>query len=78
MIAAANGTGALINVITNYFFIPEYGAKGAVWCSVISMQLGLYLILLCTAPGRKILKTIVISILTLPSFKLDKNQNSGT
>lgn len=74
-IAIANGAGALINVGMNWFMIPAIGVTGAAWSSVISMPAGLAIVLLCTKDGRKILRIILKSILTLPSFRLN---HSGT
>lgn len=74
-IAAANGAGALINVVLNWFMIPRLGVTGAAWSSVISMPAGLILLLLCTADGRKMLWFILKALFTLPSFRLN---HSGT
>ena len=73
MIAAANGAGAAINVAANWIMIPSMGVTGAAWSSVVSMPLGLILVLFCTKYGRFLLKLILKSVLTLPSFRLRKN-----
>ena len=75
LLAISNGIGALINVFANWYMIPEMGVNGAAWSSVLSMPAGLILGLLCTKSGRIILKFILKSIFTLPSFKLN---HSGT
>ena len=75
LLVASNGLGALINVFANWYMIPKMGVNGAAWSSVISMPLGLTLGLLCTKNGRTVLKIILKSLFTLPSFRLN---HSGT
>lgn len=36
--------GALINIILNYFWIPEYGVYGAIWSSIVSLLISIILI----------------------------------
>jgi len=75
LLAFSNGLGAFLNVIGNYILIPRMGAVGAAWSSIITMPLGLILSLLCLKSGREILKVMLKSLLTHPSFRLNQ---SGT
>lgn len=75
LLVISNGLGALINVLANWYMIPQMGTLGAAWSSVISMPAGLMLTLLCTNNGRAFLRIILRSLFTLPSFRLN---HSGT
>ena len=75
LMAFSNGSGALINVLGNWYLIPRLGITGAAWSSVLSMLFGLILALLFQKSGRQILKFILKSLFTLPSLKLN---HSGT
>jgi O-antigen/teichoic acid export membrane protein len=75
MIAWAFGSGAVINVLLNPLLIRVIGINGAAWSTLVSMPLGLTLTLLCTDNGRQHLFLMLLSILTLPSFKL--NEHAG-
>ena len=71
-IAAANGAGALINIGLNWLTIPAWNGIGAAWSSVVALPCGFILVLLCTKQNRSLLKLILKSIVTLPSFRLRK------
>lgn len=55
------GAGALVNVILNSILIPEYGALGAAWATVISLSVACFWVLLLSK------KTIELSFIMLRS-----------
>ena len=69
-IAAAFGSGALLNVALNAALIPRWGMIGAALSSAVSMPVGLTISLLATPAGRRDLGVIVKSLTTMPSLQL--------
>ena len=60
----AEGGGALLNILLNYFLIPLYGGEGAAVATVISYVAAIYLALLVTARTRKAFYMVSKSIFT--------------
>ena len=69
-IAAAFGSGALLNVALNAALIPRWGMIGAALSSAVAMPVGLTFSLLTTPAGRRDLGFIVRSLTSLPSLQL--------
>ena len=70
VIAAVFCSGAVLNVPLNMLLIPWIGASGAAICSVAAMPVGMSLTLLCTSKGRRDLRFMIRSIVSLPSFRI--------
>lgn len=70
IIAAVFCLGALINVPLNMLLIKHLGASGAAISSATAMPIGITLALICTHKGQHDLFFMLLSIFTLPSFRL--------
>lgn len=63
-------TGTSINILINYFLIPDYASIGAIWSSIISFTVTVFLIDLFYYRVRKNLWVMLLAIITPWKFKL--------
>lgn len=68
--AATAATGAIVNIILNYFLIPPYGGLGAAIATVIAQIISAYAVGALYSPTRKIFlqQTKAIMLLGLPGL----------
>ncbi len=62
--------GAVMNVAINYFLIPQYKAEGAIWATIISFTVSIFLMDLLFKSTRQNLKWMMHGIVTF--WKLDR------
>jgi len=48
------GLGAVVNIVLNYFLIPEFGGQGAAYATLLSYAVASYFALLCYGKTRKV------------------------
>lgn len=62
----SQGVGALINIMLNIFLIPNYGAVGAAWGTVISYTCASYFSLFLSTKTKPFAKMMTKAMLTCP------------
>lgn len=64
----SHGIGAVINIIANWYFIPQYGGLGAAWATVLSYFVASYLAFCFFRSTRPIAKIMTHSLLLPLTF----------
>ncbi|MCB0794128.1 MAG: polysaccharide biosynthesis C-terminal domain-containing protein, partial [Flavobacteriales bacterium] len=62
--------GVAVNISMNYYLIPQYRSIGAIWATIGSFAVSIFLIDLMSARTRMNLKLMIIGVLTF--WKLDR------
>tara|TARA_B110000483_G_scaffold112722_1_gene136935 strand:- start:5018 stop:6352 length:1335 start_codon:yes stop_codon:yes gene_type:complete len=73
------GLGALVNVLLNYYLIPQYGGEGAAWATLLSYAMASYGALLVSSKTRPVfwmMSKALIAPLRYPIILLNKNISS--
>ncbi len=62
--------GAFLNVLLNYILIPKYHSFGAIWASIVSFSITIFIIDLFYSKARHNLKLMLYAIITPLKLKL--------